>query len=442
MIFRIYIPMSLLIKNYMRVFVFSAFVISSVPASCVFAETLNDAWNAVLAVDHRLLASRKMTASSQFALSAAQSARLPSLNIESAYTILNHAPTAVIDFPAAQVREMPVSEDKSLSYTTTASLPLFTSGRISSGIDAAGASLNAAQQEETKTVLDIKLSVADAYVASLRARRGIEVAESAVSSLAAHAGDVKHFFEQGVVAKNDLLAAQVALSDARQQAIRSRNTLDISHASYNRLLHRPLDQEVLIDDVSVDASQPDIVDVTSRALSKRPELASLSAQVKSLRLQAESIRSATGPQLALMGSYNYQQNKYQLYENVWSATLGLTWDIFDGGVTRNNANAIMQKAESLSDVRSDAASIIMLQVRQAWLDVMETQTRITVTREATQQAEENLRVVKDRYREGVGTNTEVLDAETLRTKSYNNYYNAVYDAVMANIRLQYATGEL
>ena len=48
MIFRIYISMSLLIKYYMRVFVFSAFVISSVPASCVFAETLNDAWNTAL----------------------------------------------------------------------------------------------------------------------------------------------------------------------------------------------------------------------------------------------------------------------------------------------------------------------------------------------------------------------------------------------------------
>lgn len=424
------------------VFVLSAFFMSSMPASCVFAETLNDAWNAALAVDHRLQASRKMTASSQYTLSAAESARLPSVNFESAYKILNNAPTAAVNFPNLPLKEMPVSEDKSLSYTTTASLPLFTSGRIAKSIDAAGAALNAAQQEETKTVLDIKMSVADAYVASLRAKRGIEVAESAVSSLAAHAGDVKHFFEQGVVAKNDLLAAQVALSDARQQAIRSRNTLDIAHASYNRLLHRPLDQEVLIDDVSVDASQPDIVDLTSRALSKRPELASLSAQVKSLRLQAESIRSSTGPQLALMGSYNYQQNKYQIYENIWSATLGLKWDIFDGGVTRNNANAFMQKAESLSDVRSDTASIIMLHVRQAWLDVMETQTRITVTHEATQQAEENLRVVKDRYREGVGTNTEVLDAETLRTKSYNNYYNAVYDAVMANIRLQYATGEL
>jgi outer membrane protein len=430
------------IRSVINAFVLSAFFMSSMPASCVFAETLNEAWNAALTVDHRLQASRKMTESSQSTLSAAKSARLPSLSVESAYTILNHAPTTVVDFPNQPVREFPVSEDKSLSYSTTASLPLFTSGRISNSIDAAVAALQAAQQEETKTILDIKLNVAEAYVASLRARRGIEVAESAVSSIESHAKDVGQFFEQGVVAKNDLLAAQVALSDARQQAIRSRNTLDIAHASYNRLLHRPLDQAVLIDDVAAGTTQPDINEVTSGALRKRPELAALSAQVKSLRLQAESVRSSTGPQLALTGGYNYEQNKYQVYENIWSAAIGLRWEIFDGGVIRNNASAILRKAESLSDVQSDTASMITLQVRQAWLDVRETLSRIAVTREATGQAEENLRVVKDRYREGVGTNTEVLDAETLRTKSYNNYYNAVYDAVMANIRLQYATGEL
>ena len=58
------------------------------------------------------------------------------------------------------------------------------------------------------------------------------------------------------------------------------------------------------------------------------------------------------------------------------------------------------------------------------------------------QADENLRVTKDRYREGVGTNTEVLDAETLRVRSYTNYYNAVYDAVTAKFRLKYAVGDL
>jgi outer membrane protein len=100
------------------------------------------------------------------------------------------------------------------------------------------------------------------------------------------------------------------------------------------------------------------------------------------------------------------------------------------------------KADALNELRSEAASLIGLQVRQACLDVEETVKRIEVTREAVTQSEENLKVTKDRYREGIGTNTEVLDAESLRIRSYSNYYNAIYDAVMAQIRLKYATGEL
>jgi outer membrane protein TolC len=293
-----------------------------------------------------------------------------------------------------------------------------------------------------KTSLEIKLNVSEAYIASLRSGRAFEIAESAVASLASHAGDVEHFFTEGVVPRNDLLAARVALSDARQQAIRAHNARDISHASYNRMLHRPLDQKVDIEDIPAGTTLPDIGEATSRALHMRPELAGLSAQITSLQMQAESVRASAGPQLALQGAYRYEENRYQIYEDVWSATVGLKWDIFDGGIARNNAGHLIRKAESLRNVQSDTASIITLQVRQAWLDLRETLSRIEVTREATQQAEENLRVVKDRYREGVGTNTEVLDAETLRTKSYTNYYNAVYDAALATIRLRYATGDL
>jgi outer membrane protein TolC len=103
---------------------------------------------------------------------------------------------------------------------------------------------------------------------------------------------------------------------------------------------------------------------------------------------------------------------------------------------------LLQKAEAITEVRKDTASLISLQVRQASLDIDEAYKRIDVTREALSQSEENLKVAKDRYREGVGTNTEVLDAETLRTRSYSNHYNAVYDAVLAGIRLKYVTGEL
>jgi len=183
-------------------------------------------------------------------------------------------------------------------------------------------------------------------------------------------------------------------------------------------------------------------DLTSKALNLRPELASLSEQAEALRFQAASLRASTYPQVALSGGYNYQQNKYLVFQDLWSVGLGLKWEIFDGGVTRHNANALIQKADSLISLRNDASSFVALQVRQAYLDLEETLKRVNVTRDAVEQSEENLKVAKDRYREGVGTNTEVLDAETLRTKSYTNYYNAIYDAVAAHIHLRYAAGEL
>jgi outer membrane protein TolC len=418
------------------------FLFLLIASSTGFAETLEDAWQITLSVDNRVQASRKTTESFEQTLSAAKAARLPSLGLGSGYTILNHSPAARIIGSAFPIKEIPTAEDKSFSFNTTATFPLYTSGLISNGIDAARADLNASAHDEAKTVLDVKLNVAQAYVDVLRSKRLVDVAESNVASLSAHGKDVANFYEQGIVTKNDLLASQVSLADARQRLIQALNNLDLARAAYNRLLARPLGQEVKIDDISAHPIKRDLPELTSDALKKRPELATLSEQARALEYQAAGTRSSVYPQIELSGGYNYQQNKYLVFQSLWSATMGLKWDIFDGGVARHNANALLQKAEALVNLRADAASVITLQVRQAWLDLDETLKRIQVTHDALAQAEENLRVTNDRYREGVGTNTEVLDAETLRTRSHSNYYNAVYDAVLARIRLQYATGEL
>jgi len=51
-------------------------------------------------------------------------------------------------------------------------------------------------------------------------------------------------------------------------------------------------------------------------------------------------------------------------------------------------------------------------------------------------------VSRDRYEHGLSTNTEVLAAEALRTRSQNNHANAVYDAVLAGLRLSRAVSKL
>ncbi len=410
--------------------------------SLVSAETLEEAWSIALSRDHRIQASRLNADSTRQLVSAAKASRLPALSLESGFTVLDNAPASILNIPMSTVDRIPTGEDKSVSYKATVALPLYTGGRIKAGIDAAASAWNAALQEERKTIQDVKLSVAEAYIAVLRAGRMAEVAEMNVTSLASYARDVEQFFEQGMVTKNDLLAAQVSLADARQRLTQAANALAVARAAYNRLLGRALDQPVALDDLSAEAVDTDLETLKSKALEKRPELVSLSEQSRALKNQASGARASSLPHLALSGGYSFTQNKYQVHEDVWAAHIGLRWDIFDGGVSRHNAAALRQRADALDAMRRDTVSLVALEVHQTCLDADEAFKRIAVTREAVSQSEENLRVAKDRYREGVGTHTEVLEAETLRTKSYTNYHNAIYDAVMAQIRLKYVTGDL
>ena len=111
-------------------------------------------------------------------------------------------------------------------------------------------------------------------------------------------------------------------------------------------------------------------------------------------------------------------------------------------MARHKARALENEARASADARQDAESAIRLQVRQSWLDIQETRQRMTVAGQALEQAQENLRVARDRYTSGMGTNTEVLDAEALRHKSETNHIDAIYDNALAQLQLRRAVGIL
>jgi outer membrane protein TolC len=405
------------------------------------AESLPQAWDTALSVDRGLKASRENTAAASSLLDAAKSARLPNLALEAGYTALDKAPAARAEF-FGQSLQMPLAQKDSAAYRAMATLPLYTGGRITRGINAATAGLDAARLGESADAQNLKLRVADVYVGVLRASRMLKVTESHVASLQAHARDVGNLHEQGMVAKSDLLSVQVALADARQRHLQVANGLDLARAAYNRLLGRPLEQPVALDDLSPEATQEPLPALSERALAQRSELAALAQQIEAMRHQAAAVRGETAPQVALSGGYGYQENRYQVPPGQWMITLGAKWNLFDGGVVGHRANAVERQAAALTEQRDELASVIALQVRQTWLDVQETRKRLNVTQSVIAQAEENLLVARDRYGNGLSTHTEVLDAETLRTGSQSNHANALSDAALAGLRLKRATGEL
>lgn len=411
-------------------------------ASMAHAETLDEAWMQALAVSDRLQASREQVASAACSRTAARAARLPSVVSATGYTFLSDTPTANVAIPGLGALPLPLLEKDFLASSTMAVMPLYAGGRISNLIDAAECQVTAAVHDEQRTALDIKLDVATAYTLILYAKRGTEVADRKVESLQAHEHDVANMLRQELVARNTLLAVQVALADAQQKATQAESNLDATRAAYNRLLGRPLDMPVEIEELQVPPLSGDLPPLTERAMTARPELAQLAAQTSALQSKAASVRAENMPQLGVGGGYTYLENRTLDPEGYWSLTFGLEWKPFDSGMTRARGQALEHDAQAVARLRADAATSIALQVRKTWLDEQESRRRLQVANKAIQQAEENLRVTRHRFVEGAGTNTEVLDAETLRTQAYTNYYGALYDAVLATFRLRRAVGTL
>lgn len=430
----------------MRFFIFKLFcliftllgLLITVP---VHAETLFQAWETALAENYSLKAAQETVMAAEEQLEAAKAIRLPGLSFKSGYTARDNEPQLMATLGPTTMA-LPVENQYSLAYQAMVSVPLYTSGRITSGINAGTAMLNVSKADKNSVLLNLKMQVAESYVAVLRAKRGLEVIKSHVASLEAHEQDVLSLYNQGIVARNDHLASQVSLADARQQMLQIQNHIDLAEASFNRLLQRPLGQKTKLEELTLENTTEALPALIKKALTQRSELTAFFKKKQALQNQATGVRAENMPQIALTGGYGYQQNDYLVEEGQWSITLGLQWNLFDGGISHHKANAISRQANALQQHYNDFASIISLQTRKAWLDTQETQKRIHVTSKAVAQAKENLKVSRNRYTSGLTTNTEVLNAMTLRTKSEYNNANAHYDRLLAILHLKRAIGEL
>ncbi len=183
-------------------------------------------------------------------------------------------------------------------------------------------------------------------------------------------------------------------------------------------------------------------ELTGRALRGRPELANLSERARATGDQAEATLANIRPQVAAVGAYLYPGNDNIVNPNIFTGSFVLNWTAFDGGQTRKRADALRHQERAILRQKADLAADIALQVRSRWLDVNEARQRVVVASASVASAEENVKVVIDRYNQGLSIYTEVLDAEERRVQSFTNYYDAVYDEALAMFRLRRAVGDL
>jgi len=409
------------------------------------AESLSDAWAMALRSDGTLAAARSDREAAEADQSAALRQRWPALDLNGAYTQFEHAPSLDIATPAGQLQAPIWRHDGYAIAGADLSVPIWTSGKISGAIGAAAAGARGANAQEVRSTADLKLAVAESYVAVFRARRALNVAESNVASLKAHADDVQVMYDKQAVAQSDVLAAQVALANATQQRLRAANALRLATAAYNRWVGQPLDRAPDLDEPSAtpstEAAEP-LDQLIAQAIEHRPELAAVSAQQEGLEQAARSERAQGLPQVVVHAGYNHLDNQILDRENFASIGIGFQWRLFDSGQLQARTSALHSRARAAEQRLADLRSVVRLDVETAFYNREEATARIHAASAAVAQAEENVRIAKELYGSGLGTNNQVLDAETLRVVANTNRDDASFDVLIAEYRLQRAIGAL
>jgi outer membrane protein TolC len=409
----------------------------------VGAETLEDAWVLAETNDFGLAAARSDAEAAALDARAARGERRPVLMASGSFTQLQDAPAFRLG--ATALPEI-FSHDNFGLAGLTVNMPLYTGGRIANQIAAADAGGRARTAAADGARKDLRLAVAESYVAVLRAERALAVAQSNVASLADFSRVVQSMFNREVVPRNDLLSAQVALANAEQVRLQAANGLELARAAYNRRIGQPLDRMFELAPVTLvtkpDLSSRTLAELEAKAQAARAEIAALEAQGQALGFAADAERSRRLPQVSLTGGYQYLENEVLDRQKFAMVGVDLKWAIFDGGQTRNRSDSLRLGQRATEQRLADVRSMLALETRQAWYSLQESRARIDVARDAVEQAEENLRIATQQYAAGLVNSTRVLEAEALRTMSSSNRENALLDVEVARVRLARAVGEL
>lgn len=320
---------------------------------------------------------------------------------------------------------------------------LWDGGRRASGLasskDQEGATAARGQAE----VRSSQLEGLATYLRILAVKAQRQVVAQRIAALKDHLREVQDLFDQGVVARNDLLATEVRLRLVQDQGGEVDNAEVVAAQELNRLMgRRPSDPVVLPERLPSPPTLPaGTDDLKKSATNNNAQMLALRARLKT-QLDVVSLRrSESYPTLFAQAAHTYQQNEYLIYPHANVLFLGLSWQAYDGGARQANVREADFAAARTREEIADLQRQLEVQVEQAYRDYTQAIQEASTAETNVKAAEENLRIEEDQYRAGLGRTTDVLDAESVLADSRFSLVNQHYNAYLKQGVLLTVAGE-
>jgi outer membrane protein TolC len=322
---------------------------------------------------------------------------------------------------------------------------LWDAGRAASAMETAKVGTKMTAEERRRVEMEVISGVARAYYGALLAAENLKAAAGAVRSAEADLRRAEAFRNAGMSTDADVLSIRVHLAGVNEQRINRTAEVEVAKAALNDALGLPLDtSHHLVTELAVlDVPELELQVLEASASNSRPESRQSALAQDLAHAQSRSAKSAMLPQVSVRAALEADRQRFVTRGGSnWLAGVSLQWNLFNGFADKARIEEASHMLRRTQADRQRTDSAVRLQVRRAHAALRAAEQRIEAAKASVAEAEESLRITKNRYDAGMANVTDLLRNETAALESRTRYLAAIHDQRIAATLLEAAAGRL
>jgi outer membrane protein TolC len=323
--------------------------------------------------------------------------------------------TQVAYFPGVNLQMF----DKAAVGVLNVAQPLFVGGKIVNGNKLAKLGMEVKEKQQKLSQNEIMLKTEQQYwqIVSLQEKqKTVEKYEILLEDINKQVNDA---YKAGLIIKNDILKVQIKQSELKANKIKLQSGKKLALMQFCLTIGVSFDSTLVLQEDFQNIELPQSYFIENEtALANRTEYQLLEQSIKAQELQTKMKVGDYLPQLAV-GATGYYYNS--LIKDAKTTTNGLAFATISIPISDwwGGSYAIQEqkiKKEIAENTFSETKGLLKLQMEKGWMDVNVNYRQILIMEETVKQAEENLKVSKDGYNNGVVTLSELLEAQAIYTE--------------------------
>jgi outer membrane protein len=411
--------------------------------------TLDEAIARGLDTSHRLAEAVARGEAAGAAAEQRRAALLPQIAAQAGYMRTNHVETFGVLLPNNVLRVIYPDIPDNYRSRLDVQWPVYTAGRLDALERAARIEATASSDDVAAARGDLVLEIARAYWTLVSASASVSVVEESLRRVGAHLQDVRNQLAAGLLAPNDVLTVEAQESRQRMLAIQARGTRAVAELDLARLIG--VAPGTAVEPASVlepPPAEPLALDaLVETAKRQRPERAGLVKRAAAATERGRAAAAALKPTIAVAGGFDYARPNPRIFpreerwRSSWDASVNANWPLFDGGRARSELAEAEALTRAVHERLADLDAALSVEVRQRLTELESSRAAIDAATDAVRSATEAQRVVGERFRAGVATSTDVLDAHVAVLQAELDRTQAIAGARLARARLDRALGK-